>query len=468
MGSNSDEMVSQDETRQELITGTTNNRILFEKWQTAQEELEMRSTENEKLREIITNLQFQVETLQLQMSKLQKKENHISPTESEEYETEEEELAKETEWIRVKHQKTKKRKTNNSQPTSPSTTIPSPTISPKRKVAHPHPKPVNANKTQVPPPIMIEKIESYEELYEMLTNEINTNKFRVKIISENSAKINVDDADSFRAVIQILEKGKHTFHTYENKQIRPIRVMIKELHHTCKPDSIINDLRLQGFEAIGAVNKLSFKKKTPLNMFMVTFDNKQTIEQIYKITNILGCRVKVEAIKGSALIPQCKKCQAFGHTRSYCSRQYRCVKCAGKHATEDCVKEESLKAKCVNCGGDHPASYRGCIVAKELQMIRNKKNKAKQTSPSNPARETAHVNRITTQQASTKRNDQVMSYAEVVATTSNTQKEVKAEASLANSLQLILARITSMENSVTKINEKVNQMEGRLNITLPQ
>jgi stalled ribosome alternative rescue factor ArfA len=34
---------------------------------------------------------------------------------------------------------------------------------------------------------------------------------------------------------------------------------------------------------------------------------------------------------------------------------------------------ETQNPKCVNCGEGHPVNYRGCIVAKELQKIKNKK-----------------------------------------------------------------------------------------------
>lgn len=44
------------------------------------------------------------------------------------------------------------------------------------------------------------------------------------------------------------------------------------------------------------------------------------------------------------------------------------MKCAGNHPTEKCLKSRNDgAAKCSNCNGDHPASYRGCHVHKELQ-----------------------------------------------------------------------------------------------------
>ena len=83
-------------------------------------------------------------------------------------------------------------------------------------------------------------------------------------------------------------------------------------------------------------------------------------------------RVEVTLYRKTGLLPQCKNCQSWGHTKSYCHKESRCVKCAGKHTTESCSKPKEVPPKCYNCGENHPASYRGCVVAKELQALRNK------------------------------------------------------------------------------------------------
>lgn len=333
---------------------------------------------------------------------------------------------------------------------------------PKNQQSHAKQQP-SEKRAQVPPPIMVEKVNSYEDLYSMITNKINKNQFQVKLLSENSAKINAADSESYRIIVDVLQKANHTLNSYENKQSRPIRVMIKELHHTCKPQSVIQNLREQGFNAVEAINKLSFKKKTPLNMFMVTFENKEDIDKIYKISHILGCRVDVQAIKGSNLIPQCKRCQSFGHTRTYCSRQSRCVKCAGKHATSECGKTKDMEAKCVNCGGNHPASYRGCIVAKELQMIKNKKMKTKQQlSDKEPLTQVTSQQILNQQAIVPSKAEGKMTYAKAVAS-GTSHENPSSETSLINSVQLILQKMFSLEGSIASINSKVNHLESRIN-----
>lgn len=80
--------------------------------------------------------------------------------------------------------------------------------------------------------------------------------------------------------------------------------------------------------------------------------------------------VTVETRKKSTNMPQCHRCQRFGHTKNYCTLPPRCVKCAGNHSHTECNKLNKEKPKCVNCGGEHAASYRGCSHHIELQQKR--------------------------------------------------------------------------------------------------
>ena len=83
-------------------------------------------------------------------------------------------------------------------------------------------------------------------------------------------------------------------------------------------------------------------------------------------------KITIEAPRKNNQIVQCTRCQTYGHTKSYCSRPYVCVKCGGDHNTTLCTKTHSTPATCALCGGDHPASYKGCIVYKTLQQARGK------------------------------------------------------------------------------------------------
>jgi hypothetical protein len=58
--------------------------------------------------------------------------------------------------------------------------------------------------------------------------------------------------------------------------------------------------------------------------------------------------------------------QQFGHTKNYCRKNPRFVKCAAQHLTRECPrKTKDDNVKCVNCHEKHPANYRGCMIHKK-------------------------------------------------------------------------------------------------------
>lgn len=110
---------------------------------------------------------------------------------------------------------------------------------------------------------------------------------------------------------------------------------------------------------------------------MLTLSNDEDIKTVFGIEYLYHMKVKIEAIRSSKLIPQCKKCQRYGHTQKFCAREPKCVKYADYHLTVNCRRPVDAKPGCSNCGKGHPANYRGCEVAKELQKGRDMTTKTK-------------------------------------------------------------------------------------------
>ncbi|CAG9799155.1 unnamed protein product [Chironomus riparius] len=54
-------------------------------------------------------------------------------------------------------------------------------------------------------------------------------------------------------------------------------------------------------------------------------------------------------------------CQRWGHSSQNCGYKFRCVKCTEVHGPNQCQRStRDGNAKCINCNGDHAASYRLC------------------------------------------------------------------------------------------------------------
>ena len=254
-------------------------------------------------------------------------------------------------------------------------------------------------KTTPPPPIHVVGITKYADIKSLMAS-VADKEYKIVAMNNNIWKILTLNSDAYRALAKKLSDENKQWYTYEDKSRRPTKVMARGLHPTCENQEIKVDLQQRGFKIIDAVNIIKKERKKDeqgkeeisrvrLPLFMLTFDHEENVDNIYNIRSILNMRVKIEPLrKNSGLIPQCKKCQGFNHTQKFCHREPRCVKCLGKHYTSDCTINHNTPPTCVNCREQHPASYRGCEVAKQLQQMKNQRrqnNKQKTSGVGNMA-----------------------------------------------------------------------------------
>ena len=149
-----------------------------------------------------------------------------------EYCTDEEELARDTEEEWKVIQRSKRKRLNN--------TLTPPEQYQKKETNYKESTQLSnkAKKIPLPPPIVIEDIIDYNELREIIKNIIKNEPFEMKVISKDRIKVNLKNGEDYRKVKQVMEKENFVWHSYENKQSRPIRVMAKNLHYTCRENSI--------------------------------------------------------------------------------------------------------------------------------------------------------------------------------------------------------------------------------------
>ena len=98
------------------------------------------------------------------------------------------------------------------------------------------------------------------------------------MLTKGSHKISTFHIDDYRNIARSLNSNEIDWYNFENKQTRPIKVMIKNLNYSNTSDTIVTNLRSQGFKAIEDVNKFQWKSKQPLNMFRVSFESKKDVK----------------------------------------------------------------------------------------------------------------------------------------------------------------------------------------------
>ena len=166
-----------------------------------------------------------------------------------------------------------------------------------------------------------------------------------------------------------------TFHTFQLKQGRTFRIVLRNIYHSVNQDELQTEFSKLGHEAINVSNIKHSITKDPLSLFYIDLKQNATNEEVYNIKNLMNSIVKIEPPHIKREVVECKRCQRYGYTQKYCNRLYYCVNCCELHPTAQCNKLAENPAKCVHYEGNHPASYRVCPVYKELYNKRFPKPK---------------------------------------------------------------------------------------------
>lgn len=219
-----------------------------------------------------------------------------------------------------------------------------------------------------PPPIFVNEVDNIAPLQELLKI-IAPNLYDMKIINSNNVKIMSKTKESYVVIVNALTEKSTMFHTYQMKENRAFRVVLRNVHHTTNIDEIKEELAKLGHIVRNIHNIVQRTTKKNLPMFFVDLEPKPNNKDIYNIQLLMHLRVQFEPQRKKKDIVQCTKCQRYGHTKRFCFNVARCVKCVGNHATESCKRTNTdSSVQCVLCLGNHPANYRGCEIYKELQV----------------------------------------------------------------------------------------------------
>lgn len=116
---------------------------------------------------------------------------------------------------------------------------------------------VKTIKPKKPPPIVTAIETNFTNLCKVLSI-FDKKLWTSKAMQNDSFRINAEDDVTHFQIIEALEKANIHFNTYENKNVRPIRTIVKGLHHLIPIDDIVTSLKEQGHNPVYV--KKSFKK----------------------------------------------------------------------------------------------------------------------------------------------------------------------------------------------------------------
>lgn len=164
-------------------------------------------------------------------------------------------------------------------------------------------------------------------------------------------------------------------HTFQVTHKKPFHAVIRHLHKTTPTKWICDQLATLGY-LVSSISTIKDRHtKQPLDLFqlIILCNNSSVIKQLLELKSLGNCQIAIEP-QISHQVPQCHRCQRFGHTKNYCNRPYTCVKCAGNHLSVSCTKTHYMPPKCANCKGKHTANYLGCAAYKKATILMQSPN----------------------------------------------------------------------------------------------
>lgn len=219
-----------------------------------------------------------------------------------------------------------------------------------------------------PPPIFVPEVSDINRMASFIDSIISKSEYTYKCLNLNKVRISPLSPDAYRKLVRSLKDNEINFYTYQFKQDKSYRAVLKNMHFSTDLKDLKNSIEEYGHKVRNITNIRHFKTKNPLPIFFIDLEPSSNNKDIFNIEFLLNAKIHFEPPNKKKEIVQCKKCQNYGHTKTYCFQAYRCVKCGGEHDTAKCSKLLNVPPTCVLCNGEHPANYKGCSVYRDIKM----------------------------------------------------------------------------------------------------
>jgi hypothetical protein len=109
----------------------------------------------------------------------------------------------------------------------------------------------------------------------------------------------------------------------------------------------------------------------PLSLVFLDIEPAANNSEIYHLEYLQNMRVQIQPPhQKQNNIPQCKRCQAYFHTRGYWAHRPRSVNMANHIALNNVLYQKHNQQRAYILGKSHLASYRGCKVYQEIIRTR--------------------------------------------------------------------------------------------------
>jgi len=217
------------------------------------------------------------------------------------------------------------------------------------------------------PPQIVVNIRNLNDLFELIKEKTSLDNVVVKANQGETVRIFPKDSDTYRKIVSHMDDIGIQFHTYQMLTDKPHRIVVRDLHHSTSNKDITADLKCLGYEVLHIHNPSSrTNKDEKLNIFFINIKPCAKINEIYHVKTLCRQKIRIERMRKSSEIAQCRRCQEYGHTAKYCRRHPNCARCGENHQTMQCTRPIDALPTCYHCSENHTASFKGCLKYQEL------------------------------------------------------------------------------------------------------
>jgi len=157
------------------------------------------------------------------------------------------------------------------------------------------------------PPVFVRSLINFSDLSKVLIELIGVDNFFC-LASADRLKFQTASPESYRVLIHFLKDEDAEFRTYQLKEDKPLRVVIRNLHSTMDPDTIKDELEIRMFHVRRVTNVLHKVTKAPLPLFFVDLEPQTQSNDIFQLKSLLHTKVRVEEPYNTKNISQCNNC----------------------------------------------------------------------------------------------------------------------------------------------------------------
>jgi len=96
--------------------------------------------------------------------------------------------------------------------------------------------------------------------------------------------------------MKLLNDSSIEYHTYQAKEDKPYRVVLKNLHHSIPTDYISQELTELGFSGRNVINIKKRQSNDPLPLFFIDLNPEINNPDIFKLESLCYAKIKIEEL----------------------------------------------------------------------------------------------------------------------------------------------------------------------------